>query len=255
MGRRTLLLIAALLVAALGTGLVFLYAQNAQNNAKAGQELVTVLVAKQDIPLGTTGSAASSNGDFQSVQIPKDTLVNGAVSDAAPLANLVAKAPIYAGQQIISQQWGTSTSTGGLAVPDGKVAIAVNLSDPERVAGFVVPGSTIAIFTYGNTAAPGKDGTAPTTQVPGVKLLLTGIPVIAVGPTTTVANTTGTAQNQQIPTAILTLAVTQEEAQKIILASGKVASSQYNGLYLALQTGTSVVSNKVGATNATNLFG
>jgi pilus assembly protein CpaB len=255
MGRRTLLLIAALVVAALGTGLVFLYAQNAQNNAKAGQELVTVLVAKSKIELGTTGSAASSAGAFQETQVARDTVVPGALSDASPLANLVALVPIFPGQQIIQPQWGQSASTGGLAVPAGKVAIAVQLGDPQRVAGFVTPGSQIAIFTYGNTAPPGKGGSAPLTTVPGVKLLLTGIDVIAVGPTTTVQSTSGQANNQQVPTAILTLAVTQAEAQKIILASGQVGGSQYNGLYLALQTKDSAVSTKVPATNSTNLFG
>ena len=119
MGRRTLLLIAALVVAALGTGLVFLYAQNAQNSAQEGQQLVEVLVAKAKIELGTTGSAASSAGSFETAKVPKANVVPGALSDAAPLASLVALVPIFPGQQIIGQQWGATASTGGLAVPAG----------------------------------------------------------------------------------------------------------------------------------------
>ena len=254
MGRRTLLLIAALVVAALGTGLVFLYAQNAQSNAKAGQALVTVLVAKSKIELGTTGAAASSAGAFEQPQVARDTVVPGALSDAAPLANLVALVPIFPGQQIIGQQWGAAATTGGLAVPAGKVAMSVQLGDPQRVAGFVTPGSTIAIFTYGNTAASGTGGTAPTTTVPGVRLLLTDVDVIAVGPTTTVQSTTGQANNQTVPTAILTVAVSQAEAQKIILASGQVGGSPYAGLYLALQTKDSKVTTAFPPTTSANLF-
>jgi pilus assembly protein CpaB len=254
MGRRTLLLIAALVVAALGTGLVFLYAQNAQNNAKAGQALVTVLVAKSKIELGTTGAAASSAGSFEQAQVAKDTVVPGALSDAAPLTNLVALVPVFPGQQIIGQQWGAAATTGGLAVPAGKVAMAVQLGDPQRVAGFVTPGSSIAIFTYGNTAPAGANGAAPTTTVPGVRLLLTDIDVIAVGPTTTVQTTGSQANNQSVPTAILTLAVSQDEAQKIIMASGQVGGSPYAGLYLALQTKDSKVSTSLPATTSSNLF-
>ena len=57
--------LAALVVAALGTVLVFLYANNAQNAAQEGQTLVRVLVAKSKIEVGTTGSAASANGAFE----------------------------------------------------------------------------------------------------------------------------------------------------------------------------------------------
>jgi len=253
MGRRTLLLIAALVVAALGTGLVFLYSQNAQNNAKAGQELVTVLVAKSKIELGTTGSAASSAGAFQQVQIPRDTLVPDAISDASPLANLVAVVPVFPGQQIIQPQWGQSASTGGLAIPAGKLAMSVTLGDPERVAGFVTPGSKIAIFTYGNTAPAGPGGTAPKTIAPGVRLLLSGVEVIGVGPTTTVPNTSGQASNQQVPTAILTLAVDQSQAQKLIFASGH-GGGPYTGLYLALQPADSKLEPPAPLTNGSNLF-
>jgi pilus assembly protein CpaB len=134
--------------------------------------------------------------------------------------------------------------------------MSVQLGDPQRVAGFVTPGSTIAIFTYGNTAASGAGGTAPTTTIPGVRLLLTDVDVIAVGPTTTVqsSGTTGQAQNQQVPTAILTVAVSQAEAQKIILASGQVGGSPYAGLYLALQTKDSKVTTAFPPTTSANLF-
>ena len=253
MGRRTLLLIAALVGAALGTGLVFLYAQNAQNSAQEGQQLVEVLVAKAKIELGTTGSAASSAGSFETAKVPKANVVPGALSDAAPLASLVALVPIFPGQQIIGQQWGATASTGGLAVPAGKIAISVQLGDPQRVAGFISPGSKIAIFTYGNTA-PSRGGLPPASTIPGVRLLLTAIEVIAVGPTTTVPNG-GSANTEQIPAAILTLAVTQQEAEKIILAGGTVSGSQYSGLYLALQTGDSKLQVGDPGTNSSNLFG
>jgi Flp pilus assembly protein CpaB len=85
-------------------------------------------------------------------------------------------------------------------------------------------------------------------------LLLTDIDVIAVGPTTTVQSTGGQANNQSVPTAILTLAVSQEEAQKIILSSGQVGGSAYAGLYLALQTKDSKVSTALPATTSGNLF-
>ena len=65
----------------------------------------------------------------------------------------------------------------------------------------------------------------------------------------------GSANTEQIPAAILTLAVTQQEAEKIILAGGTVSGSQYSGLYLALQTGDSKLQVGDPGTNSSNLFG
>jgi pilus assembly protein CpaB len=238
MGRRTLLLIAALVVAALGTVLVFLYAHNADTAAKEGQSLVKVLVAKTKIETSTSGATASNNGAFEQQEIPKANVVDGALSDATPLANLVALAPIFPGQQIISQQWGASAPSAGLSLPPGSVGMSVQLGDPQRVAGFIQPGSTVTIFVSGH---PAVAGTAAA-QDANVRTLLTGVKVIAVGASTAVSQSTGTASGntEQIPTAILTLAVTQDQAKKLVYVIGAPGAT-YGGLYFALQNADSKV--------------
>lgn len=260
MGRRTLLLVAALVVAALGTVLVFLYASNAQNVAQEGQSLVKVLVAKTKIEIGTTGSAASANGAFEEKQVPKTTAVDGALADATPIANLVALVPVFPGQQIIGQQWGATQQTSGLALPAGTIALSVQLGDPERVAGFVSPGSTVSFFAQPSNGATDS-----------VRTLLTHIQVIAVGPSTVVSRTTvattgatGSGTNgsanasgntEQIPTAILTVAVTQAQAEKIIYASGKVSGATYSALWFGLEDKFSKVTPNDPGIGAKNLFG
>jgi pilus assembly protein CpaB len=243
MGRRTLLLIAALVVAALGTVLVFLYANNARNEGLANQELVQVLVAKSTIEVGTTGAAASAAGAFEQQEIPRVNVVPGALSDATPLADLAAIAPIFAGQQIIAAQWGSTGQTTGLSIPDGKIALSVQLGDPERVAGFIAPGSTVAIFATGG---------------PKVQALLSNVPVIGVGPSGSVPTTStdGTTNGnvEQIPTAILTLAVTQQEAEKIIYAQGKANPATYTGIYFALMNAKSKVVAGAPGVDGANLF-
>ncbi len=262
MGRRTLLLIAALVVAALGTVLVFLYAQNAQNAAQQGQTLYKVLVAKTKIEIGTTGTAASSSGAFEEQEVPKANLVDGAIADVAPISGLVALVPVFPGQQIIAQQWGAVAQTSGLSLPPGMIALSVQLGDPQRVAGFVSPGSNVAIFTYGDVSVPTTGTAAPNPPVAGVRALLANVLVIAVGPTTVVAKTSGTTSDttsgttntEQIPTAILTLAVTQQQAEKIIYASGITPNAKFNGLYFGLMDKNSkVVPNDLGISTP-NLF-
>lgn len=248
MGRRTVLLIAALAVAALGTALVFLYANNAQQNAQQGQELVKVLVAKTSIAVGTTGSAATSAGAFEQQEVPRVNVAQGALGDATPIANLVALVPIFPGQQIISQQWGASGATSGLSLPDGTFAVQVQLGDPERVSGFIAPGSNVAIFTTGKPTTGAGAGQAV------ARLLLAKVPVVAVGNATAVTTASGSTSNaQQVPSAILTLAVTQDQFQKILLVT-KAPGAAYNGLILGLLNDKSKIDPTNPGTSETNLF-
>ena len=214
MGRRTLLLIAALAIAAVGTVLIFAFVRSAENRAIEDAEPVEVLVATQQVTSGTTAADASEAGAFELQTVPASAAATGALSDISVISDQIALAPIFEGQQILLQMFGPPGSTSGLEVGKGKLAISVSLGDPERVAGFVVPGSDVAIFaTLGTTSDIVGDATA---------VLIPELKVIGVGATTLSTQTTttdeGESTTEEIPLAILTLEVTQEQAERIINA-------------------------------------
>ena len=62
MTRRILTIVLAIVLAIIGTGAVLIYAKGADQRALAGQKAVTVLVATQQIPAGTSASTARANG-------------------------------------------------------------------------------------------------------------------------------------------------------------------------------------------------
>jgi pilus assembly protein CpaB len=245
MGRRTVLLIAALVVAALGTALVFMYANNAEERAQAGAEPVQVLVATAGIPAGTTGAAISGAGSAELRSLPAASVPPGALSDLTPVADLVAISTIFEGQVLLQPMFGTQQqASGGLTLPEGAMAVSVTLGDPQRVAGFVQPGSEVAILV---TVAGAGDQPEQQTAV-----LLDRIPVVAVGPTTVSSTTTTDGQTtnmEEIPTAILTLALDQEQSQKVVHAT--TAGS----LYFALLNEESAVDPNLPGTTTENLFG
>jgi len=256
MGRRTLLLIAAIVLAAIGTTLVFFYVDGINERAIADQQPTKVLVATQLVAAGTTGAAAASAGSFELKAFPKAAVVSGALSDVTPINNLVAKAPIFPGEQILLDKFGAPGTTQAVPVPAGKVAVSVQLSDPARVAGFVSPGGRVAIYASVDGApVPGTkvSGTAATGNASQAvtAVLLPAADVVAVGATTVVPVTrtdaTGEAQTEQIPKTIITLALTPQDAQKLIWAS------QQGELYFALVTKDSGVSKGPGTTIG-NLF-
>lgn len=230
MGRRTLLLVAAIVVAALGTVLIFAYVRNADNRALKDQEPVEVLVAKTLIKAGTLGSEAERTGSFKLQKVPRSATIVGVLSDPRPISSLVAVGDIYPGEQIITAKFAAAGTTSILPIPPGKVAMSVQMGDPERVAGFVQPGSEVAIFV---TVTPSGAAGAPGTQT---RVLLARMTVLAVGPTTLRAAPKGEGNKEALPTAIITLAATQAQAEKLIFAK-----AQGNTLYFGLLTADSKI--------------
>ena len=222
MARRSALLIAAVIIAALGTAMIVLYVNGIDDRATEGQELVEVLTATSVIEAGEAVSAAQEAGKFEAQEVRREDMVDGAVNSTESITDLVALGSVYPGEQIISARFGTLSDVENLVIPDDKMAMSVELTDFERVAGFVNPGSEVAIF--GTAAAPVRrlpDGTEQTLP-PVTRIILARVPVIGVGTTSVGSRTVTTEEGEQVteevPRTILTVAVTQEEAEKLVLA-------------------------------------
>ena len=222
MARRSMLLIVAVLIAALGTAMIVLYVKGIDDRATEGQELVEVLTATAIIEAGETVTAAQEAGKFEAKEVRRDDVVAGALDSTESIADLVALGTVYPGEQIISDRFGSLGSIENLVIPDDKMAISVELTDFERVAGFVNPGSEVAIF--GTAATPTRrlpDGTEQTLSSV-TRIILSRIPVIGVGTTSVSSRVTTTEEGaqvtEQVPRTILTVAVTQAEAEKLVLA-------------------------------------
>jgi pilus assembly protein CpaB len=223
MGRRTVLMLVAILVAALGSTLVFLYEQGINDRAIEKQNPVQVLTATDTINPGETLDDAQAAGKLALTNIPTANVLPGALTSTASLKGELALTTIYKGEQILPEKFGTTApATDTLALPKGKIAIAVQLTDYDRVAGFVEPGSHVSIFVCITGPAAKPRGEIPNDSCQGVRLLLPDIEILAAGDTSLLTTTTtdesGTQTSEQLPKTILTIAVTQDEAQKVIFA-------------------------------------
>lgn len=245
MGRRTILLIAAILVAAAGTALVFVYARGADTRALGAQRLVAVLVATKAVAAGTSVAAAQSAGSFERREIAANSVVPQALADTSSVADLTFLTAVVPGEQLLRTKVGQPQDQVRLPIPSGKIGISVQLDDPARVADFVAPGSEVAIFTTIASTSNGGSG------APETRLLLERITVLAVGATTTqsttVQSTDGQQQTSEVPKTILTLALNQKEAQKLVFAI------QNGQMYFGLLTESSKVVPG-GGTSGKNLF-
>src|SRR4051812_9770878 len=149
MDRRKVLLAVAAVIAALGTLLVFLYVRGADTRADQRYDAVQVLRVVKPIAAGETVEAAQAAGKIESGSVSKKDLLPDALTGTESVAGKIAVTNMFPGEQLIGSKFGATGSSNGLAIPKGKIAISVNLSDPARVAGFVVPGDKVAIFMTG----------------------------------------------------------------------------------------------------------
>ena len=239
MGRRLALLIAAVLVAALGTALVFAYVKKADDRAIADQQPVSVLVAKTAVAPGTRVIDAANAGAFERKELPQAAVVPGALSSTDPVRDQVVLSTIFPGQQLLTGMFGaTAASNASIAIPPGQIAASFSFGDPQRVAGFVQPGSNVVIFLTSSLNG-GKSQT---------RVLLPKVTVIAVGPTTITPPADPAQANPEAqPRAMLTLALTQKQAEQIIFAQGN------GSMYLGLLNDKSQIRPGPGI-NATNVF-
>lgn len=234
----------ALMLAVAGAGSMWWYAQGADERALQGLEAVDVFVASGDIPAGTSLGTAVAAQLLTIQQIPRRLAPTGAsVEVDANNSSNVALNNIRSGEMVLLTRFGPAEQvSAGLAIPNGHVAVTVRLEDPNRVADFIKVGSKVAIFyTY---AAAGKSTQPAATGGTGkaTRLLLNDILVLGVG-----AATGQTDQAAQLPSALMTLSVTQSEAERLILAT------QSGTIYFALMNEQSNVSATPGVSDS-NIF-
>ena len=229
MGRRTVLLIVAMVVAALGSSLVFLYVQNADARASEKYDMVQVLKSVAVINPGETLSDAQQAGKIEMGKVTSGEALAGALTSTRDMGNKVALSTIFPGEQIITGKFGEPGEQKVLTIPDGKMAISVNLTDPARVAGFVQPGAEVAIFLSAQPEATDLTSGETRTLPKFTRLLLPRAQVIGVGTTTVIPTTTtdeaGQQTVEQLPRTLMTLALSQDEAERVIYAAknGEVA--------------------------------
>jgi pilus assembly protein CpaB len=166
-------------------------------------------------------------------RFPKTSVPSDALNDvSAELDRLVVTSTVAPGQVLLSAMFGEQSKVNsGLNLPDGKMAVTVSTGVPEQVAGYVQPGARVAVFVTYNLID--KDGRE--TKIQRTRVLLADAEVLTVGAFQPAANSSGAAAtvtnaNRTNNTLLVTLAVNQDEAERLIeaLNTGK--------LYLGLLT-------------------
>jgi pilus assembly protein CpaB len=164
--------------ALLGAVLVLLYLSNYRNSVNDSGEPITVLVAKSLIEKGTPGNLVGVKGLFQTSEVPKNQLADGAVTDPQTLRNRLATTDIYPGHQITTGDFAASASGAlGTQLTDNQRAISVPVDAAHGMMGNIRSGDRVDILAGFNvTSGAGAAASRPVMKVLTQNILVLDAP-------------------------------------------------------------------------------
>ncbi|MDP2949976.1 MAG: Flp pilus assembly protein CpaB [Chloroflexota bacterium] len=165
-------LLLALFLGLIGAVLVYVFLSQAGGGEGGGASATTkpVVVAKEDIPAATRITASM----VEVKPLSTDVVLPAAFTSTEGVVDKVARYPITAGEQVLSDKLVTSTLEVGegakttpfsLTVPSGKRAVAVKVEQAIGAGGMILPGDSvdvIAVFPKMDDQVPVRSPTAMT---------------------------------------------------------------------------------------------
>jgi pilus assembly protein CpaB len=230
---RTRLLLIGILALALGfVASVYVY-RNLQLKSGSGSDSgVDVIVAADDLQVG----ARVEERDIKIIRIPAADLPPGSPRRRSDVLGHGVIVPISKGEFILPNRLAGENAGSGLPslIPPGMRAVSVRVNEVVSVAGFVTPGTRVDVLL---TGTPGGTGEQQTTTV------LQNVAVLASGHTLE-RTATGEAQT----TAVITLLVSPDDAQRLTLASSE------GHIQLALRNPLDTKQDEVPSSNSRGLY-
>jgi len=231
MNRTRLLMIGVLALAAGLLAAIYVY-KNLQPKNGAAADTAEVMVAANDLQVG----ARVEDHDIKIIRIQSTYMPQGAPRKKADVVGHGVILPITKGEFILPNRLAGENAGAGLPalIPPGMRAVSVRVNEIVSVAGFVTPGTRVDVLL---TGAPTGSGEQQTTTV------LQNVAVLASGHTLE-RTSSGEAQN----TAVITLLVTPDDAQRLTLASTE------GHIQLALRNPLDTKQDEVPASNSRGLY-
>ncbi len=165
------------LTALMAAVLLLLYLNNYRNSVNDSGQPITVLVAKSLIEKGTPGDLVGLKGLFQTSEVPKSQLADGAVTDPEILRNRLATNDIYPGHQLTTADFAASASGAlGTQIADNQRAISVPVDAAHGMMGRISGGDRVDILAGFNVSAAGMAMSRPVMKVIAQNILVLDAP-------------------------------------------------------------------------------
>lgn len=253
--------IAALVVAIIGTVLLFNYVQGADRRALANTETEDVLVVKQEVPAGTPASQLSQYVVTKAV--PRTAVAADRVGDLGTVGSKVTAVALVPGEQLLNSRLvdaGAFLGPSRVKVPTGLQEITIRLGIDRVVGGHIQAGDTVGVFISLANAAATEQGTASGngTQLTFHKVLVTAVQFSSGAPAQTQADATQASSQGALnadsdskqtssDSYLITFARNAVDAEKLVYAA------EFGKIYLSKEPANATEGTS-GVVNQTRVF-
>ena len=202
--RTLLVLVLSVAVAGLATAFVYRAVQRIPVR-EVEVKNYHVTVAAKSLPIGTMLTPS----DVKLVAWPASSPVPGAYTKIEEVANRGLIAPVAENEPLTASKLASPEAGAGLppTIPTGMRAISVKVNEVIGVAGFVVPGTRVDVVV---TLSKKDDGLS--------RVVVTNVQVLTAG---TRYDQEQAKDGKPVPSTVVTLLVTPEDAERIALASAE----------------------------------
>jgi len=234
--RPWLLLAFALATGGVAAWLAMSYLRQQRTPLIRGPSEAQAVVAAKDLPVG----AVVTERDIRMVPWPGDALPPGFLGKREDVVGRGLITTIRTNEPFLESKLAPKGVGGGLTtlITEGMRALAIRVDEVVGVAGFVIPGTRVDVLLTMTKGTPTNEQTT--------KILMQNVQTIAAGQT--IARD---AEGKPMPVPVITVLVTPEQAETLVLASkeGKIQMALRNTLDTATVTtaGTPVTSLMSGA--------
>jgi pilus assembly protein CpaB len=192
-----------------------------------------VVAASRELPTGTRLGAA----DVKLVPWPNSAPVTGAFTKVDDVVNRGVVMSVQENEPVTETKLAPIEAGAGITpvIPDGMRAISVRVNEVIGVAGFVTPGTRVDVFATLQQQ--------PTSQT---KIIVSNVQVLAAG---TRYEQDKNKPGEAIPSSVVTLLVTPQDAERVVLASTE------GQVMLALRNPLDVAPIETPGTRMSTLFG
>jgi Flp pilus assembly protein CpaB len=162
---------------------IAVYLASYRSNLEAQGALVTVLVAGETIPKGTSGNVLASKGLYTATTMRESQLREGAISDPASLRGTVAAKEIFEGAQLTAGDFTAAGDSLAATLTDNERVLSVPVDSAHGLIGELETGNRVDVYAGFNVIPLNRDGTPVSggQARPMLRLILTDVPVLAVG--------------------------------------------------------------------------
>ena len=160
--RGKFIVVVGLILAIIAGAAAFYLVQQARSQVEqGGQPMMTVVVAKQQIP----ARKPIEESDLDIAQVPGDPTTNsGAFTDPSKVIGLVPMVPILQGQPVYANLLASDATSSGITIlqpgetigPDSEAwrAVSITVPDDRAVGGFIKPGDMVDVFVTAPITVP-----------------------------------------------------------------------------------------------------